>query len=53
MTEHKLCYINGQWAFFTNAEKQWGDDWNDVPASCNAGDPYSDAPAAETGKGEL
>jgi len=20
----------------------WGDDWNDAPASCNAGDPYDD-----------
>lgn len=44
MKDHKLCYISGNWAFFTNADDQWGDDWNDAPASCNAGEPYEDKP---------
>ena len=38
---YKLCYIDGQKAYFTsNLKKQWGDDWNDRPYECNAGDPY-------------
>lgn len=42
MKEYKLCYIEGQKAWFTdNFEKQWGDDWNDVPYECNAGEPYT------------
>lgn len=41
MEEYKLCYVDGQKAWFTNNfEKQWGDDWNDVPYDCVAGDPY-------------
>jgi len=37
----KLCYIDGNKAWFTNNfEKQWGDDWNDSPYECNAGEPY-------------
>ena len=39
--EYKLCYVEGQKAWFTdNFEKQWGDDWNDKPYECNAGEPY-------------
>ena len=38
---YKLCYIDGQKAYFTNHfEKQWGDDWNDRPYESNAGEPY-------------
>lgn len=41
MKEFKLCYIDGNKAWFTdNFEKQWGDDWNDRPYECNAGQPY-------------
>lgn len=39
--EYKLCYVDGQKAWFTdNFEKQWGDDWNDKPYECNAEEPY-------------
>lgn len=39
--QYKLCYVEGQKAWFTdNFEKQWGDDWNDKPYECNAGEPY-------------
>ena len=39
--EYRLCYVDGQKAWFTdNFEKQWGDDWNDKPYECNAGEPY-------------
>lgn len=43
---YQLCYmyqINEYYyeVFFTsNLDKQWGDDWNDTPASCNAESPY-------------
>ena len=41
MEYYKLCYIEGNKAWFTNNfEKQWGDDWNDRPYECNAGYPY-------------
>lgn len=37
----KLCYIEGNFAYFTNdLSKQWGDDWNDIPYEHNAGEPY-------------
>jgi len=36
----KLCYIEGPWAYFTTAKRQWGDDWNDAPYEHNAGRPY-------------
>lgn len=41
--EPKLCYIEGNWAYFTTQEisKQWGDDWDDVPYEYNAGSPYA------------
>lgn len=39
--EYKLCYVEGQKAYFTsNFEKQWGDDWNDRPYEDNAEEPY-------------
>lgn len=39
--EYKLCYIDGNKAWFTsNFEHQWGDDWNDVPYEHNAEPPY-------------
>lgn len=39
--EFKLCYIDGNKAWFTNnLKKQWGDDWNDAPYEYNAGEPY-------------
>lgn len=41
MEYYKLCYIEGNKAWFTNNfEKQWGDDWNDKPYEHNAGYPY-------------
>ena len=48
--EYKLCYIeqideysNVYKMYFTdNLAEQWGDDWNDRPASSNAGTPYND-----------
>lgn len=39
--EYYLCYIEGNFAYFTdNLEKQWGDDWGDKPYEHNAGEPY-------------
>jgi hypothetical protein len=37
-----LCYVKGQWAYFTTQKisEQWGDDWNDAPYEYNAGTPY-------------
>lgn len=41
MKKHKLCYIDGNKAWFTdNFEKQWGDDWDDAPYEHNAEQPY-------------
>ena len=38
---YKLCYVDGNKAFFTsNWKEQWGDDWNDRPYEHNAGEPY-------------
>lgn len=38
---YKLCYVNGNEAWFTSDWKnQWGDDWNDRPYEHNAGSPY-------------
>lgn len=46
---YRLCYIDNvdDWntfkLYFTSKfEGQWGDDWNDRPANCNAGEPYTD-----------
>ena len=39
--EYKLCYIDGNKAWFTSDfEHQWGDDWNDIPYEHNAEPPY-------------
>lgn len=40
--DFKLCYVSGDWAFFTTQEvsEQWGDDWNDAPYEHNAEEPY-------------
>jgi hypothetical protein len=42
MSEFKLCYVDGSFAYFTTREldKQWGDDWDDAPYEHNAGEPY-------------
>ena len=42
MKNFKLCYIEGNFAYFTTQDltKQWGDDWNDAPYEHNAGTPY-------------
>ena len=38
---YKLCYVDGNKAWFTNDFKhQWGDDWDDRPYEHNAGTPY-------------
>lgn len=38
---YKLCYVDGNKAYFTsNWKEQWGDDWNDRPYEHNAGEPY-------------
>ena len=50
MDKYRLCYVDRveEWKkiyqlFFTdNFETQWGDDWNDAPADCNAERPYED-----------
>jgi hypothetical protein len=41
--EPVLCYVSGNFAYFTHAplNLQWGDDWDDAPYEHNAGDPYS------------
>lgn len=41
-SELKLCYVDGNWAYFTtqDVEKQWGDDWDDAPYEHNAEPPY-------------
>lgn len=39
----QLCYVDleGHRLFFTdNYARQWGDDWEDRPYWCNAGEPY-------------
>lgn len=39
----RLIYVDRPWAWFTTREDwqhQWGDDWDDAPYNCNAGDPY-------------
>ncbi len=41
----KLCYVEGNWAYFTDRPLtgegcQWGDDWNDAPYEHNAEPPY-------------
>ena len=45
MKNFKLCYIEGDTAYFTtqDLDKQWGDDWNDAPYEHNAERPYGPA----------
>lgn len=39
--DYRLCYINGNVMYFSpDIEHEWGDDWDDAPADCNAGEPY-------------
>ena len=46
--KYKLCYVKQEddylnliTLYFTNdMEKQWGDDWDDIPYEYNAGEPY-------------
>ena len=46
--KYKLCYVEQKddylnliTLYFTNdMEKQWGDDWDDIPYEHNAGEPY-------------
>jgi len=39
---YKLCYVDGNKAYFTSDFKnQWGDDWDDRPYEHNAGTPYN------------
>ena len=48
--DYKLCYVDDiadsecyyELCFTSNMEGQWGDDWNDRPAFCNAERPYED-----------
>jgi hypothetical protein len=42
MNEPVLCFVRGDWAYFTTQplEDQWRDDWNDAPYEHNAGCPY-------------
>lgn len=41
MQKYKLCYIDGNCAYFTeNFEKTTGDDWDDKPYEHNSGTPY-------------
>jgi hypothetical protein len=42
MEAAKLCYVEGNWAFFTTAplDAQTGDDWDDAPYQYNAERPY-------------
>lgn len=49
MSQYKLCYVEGNFAYFTTQEldKQWGDDWNDAPYEHNAGEPYTYFPGHE------
>ena len=37
-----LCYVRDGFAWFTTQplDKQRGDDWDDAPYECNAGEPY-------------
>ena len=49
MKNFKLCYVEGNFAYFTTQEldKQWGDDWDDAPYEHNAGTPYEPNNPAE------
>ena len=37
----QLCYVDLPFVWFTtDFVGQWGDDWDDIPYECNAGQPY-------------
>lgn len=44
LLDAQLCYVDRdtRTAYFTTQplDSQWGDDWDDSPADCNAGHPY-------------
>jgi len=42
--EFKLCYYDGTFFWFSQRDPKeiFGDDWNDRPHECNAGEPYSE-----------
>ena len=43
MELYKLCYVDGNKAWFTKILKNnGGDDWDDAPYEHNAGEPYND-----------
>jgi hypothetical protein len=46
MDEYILCYVDGNWAFFTDGplSEVSGDDWNDAPYEHNAGWPHAKEP---------
>lgn len=39
---YQLCFVRGCWAYFANVPptEVRGDDWDDAPYDCNAGEPY-------------
>lgn len=49
LENYRLCYVDRMnRCFFTSDYKnQWGDDWDDNPADCNAGDPYYPHPNSD------
>lgn len=60
--QYKLCYVRDNILYFTDIfQTQWGDDWDDAPYDCNAGEPYErkyytefdDAWCMENGKGNI
>ena len=41
--DYRLCFVDENvWAYFANVDpmEMSGDDWNDAPHDCNAGEPY-------------
>ena len=41
LSKYKLCYVENNILYFTDDfEHAWGDDWDDAPYECNAGEPY-------------
>lgn len=43
LLEKKLCLVKENRAYFVeDFENVTGDDWNDIPYQCNAGNPYKE-----------
>ncbi len=44
MSPWRLCMVRESWAYFARCAPTdiWGDDWEDTPHECNAGEPYAD-----------